>query len=160
MSKDFAFLGRNSSLLGMIFYKLMLALVEILAGALCLIGAFFARHPSLANTIDSLAGDDYLDKFVKWLAHYLIDSGIGDELLLHIGVILIALGLLKIFISMGLWFKSNKMRQLGMLIFAGLASYSIYHLTQEFSTIRVIALLSDLFFLYYFWKILPKHISK
>lgn len=159
MPKPYAFMGRSSSLLGMIFYKLMLAIIEMLAGAVCLLGAFFAKYPTLADSIDNLATDDRLDSFVKWLVHYLIDSEIGDELLLHAGLILIALGFLKIFISVGLWFKSRKMRNLGILIFASLAGYSIYHLTQGFSAIRVIALLSDLFFLYYFWRILPRHIS-
>lgn len=136
----------------------MLALVEMLAGVLCLLGAFFTRHPSLASSIDALATGDGLDRFVRWLVHYLIDSKIADEILLHAGLILIALGLLKIFISVGLWFKSYTMRNIGLLIFAGLASYSIYHLTQGFSVIRLLALASDLFFLYYFWRILPKHL--
>lgn len=157
--KPYSFMGRSSSLLGMIFYKLMIALVEMLAGALCLLAAFFARHPSLVGSIDGVATEDKLDQFVKWLVHYLIDSRVGDELLLHAGLILIALGLLKIFISAGLWFKSRKMRTLGIILFAGLASYSGYHLTQGFSVMRMIALLSDLFFLYYFWRILPKHLT-
>lgn len=156
---SYSFMGRSSQLLGMIFYKLMLALVEMLAGALCLLGAFFARHPSLLGNIDLVATEDHLDRFVKWLVHYIVDSQIGDELLLHAGLILIAFGLLKIFISLGLWFKSYKMRNIGILIFASLASYSTYHLFIEFSVIRVIALASDLFFVYYFWKVLPKHLK-
>lgn len=155
-----AFFGRSSSLLGMIFYKLMLALVEILAGALCLIGAFFARHPSLTITIDRVATTDRLDQFVSWLSHYIVESGVSDELLLHLGLILIALGLIKIFISVGLWFKSQTVRRAGIFIFTALAAYSVYHLLQGFSVMRLFALGSDVFFAYYFWRVLPKHIRK
>lgn len=152
-------MGRSSQLLGMIFYKLMLAFVEFMAGALCLLAAFFVRHLSLVDTIDVVATGDNLDRFVKWLVHYVVDSQVGDELLLHAGLILIALGLLKIFIATGLWFKSRKMRNIGIIIFTGLASYSIYHLFLGFSAIRIVALASDLFFVYYFWKVLPKHLN-
>jgi uncharacterized membrane protein len=155
--KEFFFLGRSSQLLGMIFYKLMLAIVEIMGGILCLLGAFFARHPKLVDFIDQVPTQDMLDEFVKKGAHYLIDSKIGAELLLHAGLILIALGLIKIFIALGLWFRSQSVRIAGIGLFAGLVLYSSYHLTQGFSTIRIIALISDLFFLYYFWHVLPKH---
>lgn len=160
MSSQFSFLGRSSSLLGVIFYKLMLALIEMLAGALCLFGAFFARHPSLVGAIDQVGTTDHLDSFVKWLVHYLIDSEIGDQILLHIGLILIALGVLKLVLSVGLWFKSQKVRTAGMLLFSGLAAYSLYQLINDFSTIKAVALVSDVFFAYYFWKILPKYIKK
>lgn len=160
MASEFRFLGRSSQLLGMIFYKLMLALVEMMAGAVCLIGAFFARHPSLMEPIERVATDNHLDRFVVWVIAYVVDSQVSDELLIHIGIILIVLGIIKIFISAGLWFKSELIRKAGILLFSGLACYSIYKLTQGFSVIRIAALLSDLFFAYYFWRILPKHIRK
>lgn len=155
--KEFFFLGRSSQLLGMIFYKLMLAIVEIMGGILCLLAAFFARHPLLVDFIDQVPTRDMLDEFVKKGARYLVESNVGEELLLHAGLILIAFGLIKIFIALGLWFRSKIMRIAGIGLFAGLVLYSSYHLTQGFSTIRLLALISDLFFLYYFWRVLPKH---
>ena len=153
-----AFFGRSSQLLGMIFYKLMLALVETMAGVLCLLGAFLLRYPIVVSSIDSVKSNQWLERSVQRSVHYIIDSKIADELLVHAALILFALAFLKVFIAVGLWFKSRKMRLLGILIFAALASYSIYHLLQGFSTIRMIALLSDLFFLYYFWRVLPRHL--
>lgn len=155
-----AFLGRSSQLLGMIFYKLMLALVEAMAGVLCLLGAFLLRYPAVVSSIDAVKSEAWLERSVQWSVHYIVNSNIADELLVHAALILFALALLKIFIAVGLWFKSHKMRKFGILLFAGLASYSVYHLLQSFSTIRVIALASDLFFLFYFWKILPKHLER
>ena len=34
-----------------------------------------------------------------------------------------------------------------------------YHLFHGFSALRVVALASDLFFVYYFWRVLPKHLD-
>lgn len=150
-------MGRSSQLLGMIFYKLMLAIVEMMGGILCLLAAFFARHPMLVDFIDQVPTRDLLDRFVKEGAHYLVESKIGEEILLHAGLILIAFGFIKIFIALGLWFRSQSMRIAGIGLFAGLVLYSSYHLVQGFSTIRLLALLSDLFFLYYFWRVLPRH---
>jgi hypothetical protein len=69
--KSFTFFGRSSSLLLLIFYKLLMALVEMLAGSLCLLTAFFAKHLEVVRVIKESAGDDQLDQFVRWLTeHY------------------------------------------------------------------------------------------
>ncbi len=137
-----------------------MALIEMLAGSLCLLTAFFAKHISLITAIDRAATDDQLDQFVRWLVHYINDLKIDHELILHIGLVLIALGIFKIFVAIGLWFKSTKMRILALVIFGALAIYSMYHLIVDFSTIKLLALFVDLFIVYYFWKILPKHLER
>jgi hypothetical protein len=159
-SRPFTFFGRSSSLLLLIFYKLLLAAVEMLAGSLCLLAAFFAKHISVAQTIINAANNDRLDRFVAWLVQKLVDYQFSHDLILHIGMVLIALGIFKIFVAIGLWFKSHKMRLLAMAIFGALSAYSIYGLIfVDFSFFQLVAVLFDLFIVYYFWKILPKHLE-
>jgi uncharacterized membrane protein len=157
--KSFTFFGRSSSLLLLIFYKLLMALVEMLAGSLCLLTAFFAKHLEVVRVIKESAGEDQLDQFVRWLTEHLLLLKTDHELIMHIGLVLIALGIFKIFVAIGLWFRSTKMRIVALVLFGALACYSSYELFLSFSIFKSIALVFDLFIIYYFWKILPKHLE-
>ncbi len=160
MSKQFIFFGRSSSLLLLIFYNFLLALTEMLAGSLCLLITFFAKHIGLVNTIIRAANQsDYLDRFVVWLLEHLVALHLDYQLLLNVGLVLIGLGIFKVFVAIGLWFKSHKMRVVALVIFGSLSLYSIYQLIISFSFFGVFALLLDLYIVYYFWRVLPKHLE-
>jgi hypothetical protein len=160
MAKQFILFGRSSSLLLLIFYNFLLALTEMLAGSLCLLITFFAKHIGLVDTIISAANtSDYLDRFVVWLLEHLVALHLDYQLLLNVGLVLIGLGVFKVFVAIGLWFKSHKMRVVALVIFGSLSLYSIYQLIISFSFFGVFALLLDLYIVYYFWRVLPKHLE-
>ncbi len=160
MSKQFVLFGRSSSLLLLIFYNFLLALTEMLAGSLCLLITFFAKHIGLVDTIIEAANTkDHLDQFVVWLLHNLVALKLDYQLMLNIGMVLVGLGIFKIFVAIGLWFKSHKMRMVALIIFGGLSLYSTYQLIIHFSFFGVVALLLDLYIVYYFWRVLPKHLE-
>lgn len=143
----------------MIFYNFLLALTEMLAGSLCLLITFFAKHLGLVDTIIATANDDNLDRFVVWLLQHLVKLNLDYHLLLNIGLVLIGLGFFKIFVAVGLWFKSHKMRLVALIIFGGLSLYSTYQLIMSFSFFGVISLVLDLYIVFYFWRVLPKHLN-
>ena len=159
MPRHFTFFGRSTSLLLLIFYKLLLAAIEMLAGILFLFAAFFIKHISVAATISSIPNKDDLARFTDWLIQHLLALNIDYELVLHIGLVLVALGFFKVFVAVGLWFKSHKMRTIALVIFGGLSLYSAYELYLDFSVFRSISLVLDLVIVYYFWRILPRHLA-
>lgn len=159
MAKSFSLFGRSSSLLLLIFYKILLAVVQVIAGALFLTIAFFIKHPVIIKAIEDIADKDRLDVFINWIVGQIVSWRIEYEVVLHIGLVLIALGLFSVLVAGGLWFKSNKMRLLALLVFGALALYSFYHLITDFSVLKLLTLAADIFIIYYFWRILPKHLQ-
>lgn len=153
------FFGRSSSLLLMIFYKLLLAAIQVLAGAMCLVVGFFLKHPAIIKAIDSIPNKDRLDLAVHWTVSRLVEWRLDHSTVVNIGLILIAFGLFSAIVAGGLWFKSSKMRLLALVVFGALALYTIYQLILNFSTIQTIVLAVNLYIIYYFWKILPKHLE-
>jgi uncharacterized membrane protein len=160
VTKTFSLFGRSSSLLLLIFYKLLLAIVQIIAGTLFLTVAFFIKHPVIIKAISDIADKDRLDIFINWVVGQIISWQIEYEVVLHIGLVLIALGIFSAIIAGGLWFKSTKMRLLALLVFGALALYSLYQLFLDFSIFKTLTLTADFFIIYYFWKILPKHLER
>lgn len=144
----------------LIFYKLLLAVIEMLAGALCLIAAFFAEHPNLAVVIEKTATQSNLDRFVNWLVQELMRFKADHEIITHVGLLLIAFGLFNILLAIGVWFKSRKMRTIALVVFGGLSLYSIITLIQSFNVLDLVSLILDLIVLYYFWRILPRHLEE
>ena len=159
-SKPFTLFGRSSSLLMLIFYKLLLAVIDVLAGALCLVGAFFIKHPELFDAIKKAATTDNLDVSANWIFQQLVNWKLDYQLLEQIGLIVIAFGLFNILLAVGVWFRSHKMRLIALIVFGGLCVYNIINLIQSFSTLDLVSLLLDLTVLYYFWRILPKHFEQ
>ncbi len=155
-----AFLGRSSELLLLIFYKLLLAAVQIVAGTLFLMVAFFIKHPTIIQAIHDIAVKDRLDQVINWFAQTIVSWQVEYQVVLQLGLILIALGVFSVIVAGGLWFKSEKMRLLALVVFGSLALYSIYHLATDFSILKLLTLGADLFIIYYFWKILPKHLHQ
>ena len=160
MSKQFVFFGRSSSLLLMIFYKLLLAVIQVLAGSLLLVIAFFIKHPEIIEAITAIPDKDNMDKVVHWIVQQLTLWQLEYSVVVNIGLVLIALGLFSVIVAGGLWFKSSKIRLLALLIFGSLALYSLYQLAVDFSAVQALVLAVDVYIIYYFWRVLPKHLEK
>jgi hypothetical protein len=160
MPRQFVLFGRSSSLLLMIFYKVLLAGIQVLAGALFLIVAFFIKHPTIIDAIQEIADKDRFDQAAYWIIEQFASWKIEYVVLVNVGLVLISLGLFSLIVAGGLWFKSSKMRLLALLIFGAIALYSSYQLILHFSVLQAIVLAVDIYILYYFWHILPRHINR
>jgi len=143
----------------MIFYKMLLAAIQVLAGALFLVIAFFIKHPEIIDAINRLPHKDYLDSVVQWIVEQLTAWQFEYSIVVNIGLVLVALGLFSVIVAGGLWFKSSKMRIFSLLVFGSLALYSLYQLIIDFSTLQAVVLAVDVYIIYYFWRVLPRHIE-
>lgn len=159
MSREFVFFGRSSSLLLMIFYKMLLAAIQVLAGALFLVIAFFIKHPEIIDAISNLADRDTLDQVVYWIVQRLTEWRVEYSVTVNVGLVLISLGLFSVIVAGGLWFRSTKVRLLALLVFGSLALYSLYQLAIDFSTLQAVMLAVDIYIIYYFWRVLPRHLN-
>lgn len=143
----------------MIFYKMLLAGIQVLAGALFLVIAFFIKHPTIIDAIGNLADRDALDQVVYWLVQRLTEWRVEYSITVNVGLVLISLGLFSLIVAGGLWFRSTKVRLLALVVFGSLALYSAYQLVIDFSIIQAVVLAVDVYIIYYFWRVLPRHLN-
>ena len=140
------FLERPLGLALMVAYKGLWGMFEFVLGVLLLFSS---------RLIAGELAEDPQDAFVHWLihtAHFDISSSV------QLGIIVCALGLAKILLAFGLWYQSILVRHLGLIFFSGIAVFGAYHLYHNPSLFEAAALVIDVFIVYYFWKILPKHL--
>lgn len=138
------FAGRPLGLVLLVLYKGLWGTLEVGAGVLVL----FSYRIFSGELIE-----DPQDMFVNWLfAH------IGVTQALHIGTVIILLGIIKIMIALGVWYRSWAMRNAALVFFGAAGAFGAYELSVHLTMFRASALLVDLFLLWYFWIVLPKHL--
>ncbi len=145
ISKDdgIHFRGRPLGLVLIAAYKGLWGTVELLAGFLVL----FARAIMAKELIE-----DPQDILANWVFAHL---GVGDAR--RIGAIVIVLGMIKIALAFGIWYRSWLVRNIALAFFAVAGFFAVYELTADVTAFRMAALGADLFMIYYLWKVLPKH---
>jgi uncharacterized membrane protein len=136
--------GRPLGLVLLVLYKAIWGAFEVAAGILIMLSY---------RVLSGELTEDPQDLFATWLFAHL-----GVEHAYRIGAIVLLLGITKIVIAVGVWYRSWLLRD-GALIFFGMAAiYGCYEVLLHFSIFKLGALVMDLFLLWYFWKILPKHL--
>jgi uncharacterized membrane protein len=136
--------GRPLGLALLAFYKGAWGILEILAGVLVLFS-----HRIFSGELT----EDPQDLFANWLFAHL-----GVNQARQLGAVIILLGAVKIAIALGAWYRSWRMRNFALIFFSAAAAFAAYEIISRFTLFRLGALIMDLFFLYYFWKVLPKHL--
>jgi len=135
--------GRPPGLIAIITYEAALGLFQAVSGVLI----FFSYRLISGELIE-----DPQDRFLNLLiSHFSYNSSI------KLGALLIVLGLTKLALAVGLFFNAKVTRVIGLLFFGGVAVFGIYHLTLRFSAFELFVLAIDMFILWYFWRVLPKH---
>jgi uncharacterized membrane protein len=125
-------------------YKGVWGTLEVVAGLLVLFSyQIFSRELI----------EDPQDLFVNWLFNHL-----GVEQAERVGAVIILLGGVKILIAIGLWYRSWRIRKVALVFLGAAALYALYEIASHFTVFRLAALGMDLVLIYYFWKILPKHL--
>jgi len=139
-------LHRPMGLVFMVAYKGVWGILELIAGLLLI---FSSRLIAAELT------EDPQDLFANWLIgrfHFNISGGVW------VGVIVSLLGIGKLILAFGLWHQSRLVRNFGVVFFTGLAVFGTYEAISHFSYFKIAALVVDVFILYYFWAVLPKHL--
>ncbi len=117
-----------------------------------------APMQALAAIIQREVEEDPQDVFFHWLANHL--PRISPDSALAVGWVVLIYGLIKILITAGLWYRAEATRNASVAVFAFFAIYGFYLLYVKFTWWKLGAEAVDVFVLYYFWEVLPRHLSK
>ena len=142
------YFDRPAGLLLVIAYKGLWGMAEIVSGTLLIV---------FRTVIAAELSDDPQDLLANWLYSHLETYHVDP---LYVGSIVIGFGLIKVILAMCLWYRFALIREIGLVFFSLVGAYGVYYLTLQYSQVTFFALLFDLCALYYFWKILPKHLTK
>lgn len=154
-------LKRPVSLVLVVLYKGVLGVVEIVTGSALLIFALISESHRLALVLQIVANElreDPQDRLVHWILNNVssFDARASSE----IGILVIFLGLIKIAIAFGVWFRSRRMRIVTIILLSLSSLLAVYELIWQFSVIAALAILADLLVLFYVWRVLPKYLPK
>jgi len=162
MQKEIKILGRPLSLVLVVLYKGLLGLVEVAMGIFVLVTYYVFNYVSTSQLIQTLVAEeleeDPHDLFINWLLTH--DFHIVYITIVHIAWFLLLLGILKLVVAGGVWFKSLLVRNISLVILSGVAIFGIYILIRQFSVLKLVDLFIELFILYYLWFWFPKQIKK
>ena len=152
---------RPLGLILIVFYKGVLGLSEIIAGAIALIFSSLIRHAATSDFFHDLIvrelAEDPQGIFINWLVAH-DPSGILQESI-SLGWGLVILGVIDAGIALAVWFRSWLIRDIGIVLFSGVAIYGIASLAVSFSFLKLLAVVFNIFILFYFWQAMPKHLG-
>ncbi|OIO52457.1 hypothetical protein COY93_02605 [Candidatus Uhrbacteria bacterium CG_4_10_14_0_8_um_filter_58_22] len=136
--------GRPLGLLLLVLYKGVWGLMEIVAGTFVVFS-----HRILSGELT----EDPQDLLANW-----IFSHVGVAQAHRIGAVIVLLGAIKLAIAVGVWYRSWLMRNVSLVFLGVAAAFGIYEVVVSFTVFRLAALLVDLVLIYYFWRVLPRHL--
>lgn len=102
--------------------------------------------------------DDPQDMFLNWVAGHF--PRISHDATVHLAWLVIAFGTVKLALAAGLWYRTKETRYAAVAVFGTFALYGLYRLSLAFSWSSAAIVLIDIFFLYYFWIQLPRHLAR
>ncbi len=152
------------SMMVVIILKGLAGAVEICIGLSLLliagIGSYMSAHIDIANLIIQITAKELLEDPNDWLANWLLnqDPTFLIKAGLYTGLILLMLGMVKLSIAIGIWYRSWTIRNAAMVILIISNLGMLYELAMDYSVIKTIALIIDLLILLYVWMILPRHL--
>jgi uncharacterized membrane protein len=152
--------GRPLSLTLVVLYKGILGLIEIVFGLALLVvtigGSSLTSSYFIQNFIVNELAEDPNDFILHWFLTYNFPSA---QTVLHLGVLVLILGLVKIFIAIGIWYSSRQVRNISLFIVATLGIFGLAEISRGFSIFKLVTVVVDFVLLYYLWKVLPKHLK-
>jgi len=101
--------------------------------------------------------EDPQDMLFGWIAGHF--PRISHDASLHLAWIVIIFGLIKISIAGGLWYRAQATRKAAVAVFSAFAVYGFVSLSASFGFWKLVAVLIDVFFIYYFLVQLPRHLA-
>jgi uncharacterized membrane protein (DUF2068 family) len=138
--------GRPFGLVLIVAYKVLWGLGEVATAALV---------RSVPARLQAGLTEDPQDRFVGWL---LTHTDLRAEHFRAISLVLLAFGLLKIVLAVGIWFRSWMVRDLALAVMALAAVYAALDLVLHMTWLRLVLLAVDLLIICYLWLVLPRHL--
>lgn len=139
---------RPLGLVLIVLYKTVWGLLEVAAGAFI---------TSASPVLQAELADDPQDQLVTWL---LAATDLQPAQLRAASAALLALGLLKLAIAGGIWFRSWLVRDLALLVMGLAGVFAVGALAAHFTTFRLVVVATDLLIVLYLWLLLPKHLPR
>lgn len=137
---------RPLGLVLIVLYKTVWGLLEVAAGL------FITSAPPV---LQAELADDPQDQLVTWL---LAHTHLEPAQLRAASAALLALGLLKLAIAAGIWFRSWLVRDLALLVMGLAGIFAVGALAAHFTTFRLLVVATDLLIVFYLWRLLPRHL--
>jgi len=154
--------GRPAALAVLVGYEGLTGLLNILfaAATLLVVNGYWQIAPlsALRSLVMRELAEDPQDLLFNWLAGNL--PRISPDDTLHLAWLVCGFGLIKLAIAGGLWFKTKETRLAALAVFGLFAVYGFWRLILAFSWWKAGAIGIDLFFIYYFWWALPRHLAR
>lgn len=152
--------GRPLSLILVVLYKGILGLIEIVFGLALLVvtigGSSLTSSHFIQNFIIRELAEDPNDFILHWILTHNLPSA---QTALHLGLLVLILGLVKIFIAIGIWYSSRQVRNISLFIVSTLGIFGLTEIVRSFSIFKLLTVVIDFVLLYYLWKVLPKHLK-
>lgn len=139
--------GRPIGLLLIIGYKAIWGIIEVVSGILLLYSYQIITKELIEDPQDQLA---------RWILDHVYATNTSH---VPIVALFISFGILKILLALCLWFRIRFVREIGLIFFSLVACFGVYSLITHFSLFILVVLAADVSALYYFLKILPKHLG-
>ncbi len=145
----------------LMLYKGIWGSLETFVGLLLILASLIAQRVHLSAVFRAMIAreltEDPQDSFTRWILAQA--PKITYSATMHLALILVLLGLLKIIIAASLWYRSMALRDLSLLLLAAATIFAMTDLYARFSLAKCLLLLVDLVILYYLWRILPAHLK-
>ncbi|HCU47510.1 MAG: hypothetical protein UW01_C0020G0004 [Candidatus Nomurabacteria bacterium GW2011_GWA2_43_66] len=153
---------RPLSLRLVVLYKFILGLVELIFGSSFVLLTLGAQEVSSSGVVQKIIskelGEDPNDLFVHWLLTHNLPFPISTAL--HLSLLVLALGIIKLIIAYSIWQHSHKAKILSIILVSALGIGGMIEIWQNFGWFKVVATIIDFLLLYYLAFVLPKHIEQ
>ena len=137
--------GRPVGLILIVVYKAVWGLLELSAAGLI----------TKSATLRGELTDDPQDQLAAWLlAHW----NLQPSQLRAMSAGLLALGLVKIVLALGMWYRSWWIRDIALVTMGIAGVFALGALVVEFSLFRLALVGTDLLIVLYLWRILPRYL--
>ncbi|MFA5130533.1 MAG: DUF2127 domain-containing protein [Patescibacteria group bacterium] len=141
------YFDRPLGLVLIIAYKFIWGATEVYIGILLMFS-----YPIFSRELAEDPQDLLAHAFIRNL-HF------SKETLIQIGSLFLSFGIIKVLLAACLWLRLRYIREVGLVVFIATGLYGLGHIVSAFSWVTLAGLVADATFIYYFWKILPKHLN-
>ena len=152
--------GRPLSLALVVLYKGLFGLVEVVFGGALVAVTLWFTNPNSHHFINQLIASELAetprDAFVSWILTH--NLPISPSMALQFGVLVLVLGILKLLVAAGIWYRSPAARVATMVLVAALGLFGVVELWYNFDWFKFGTVIIDAALFYYLWRVLPKYL--
>lgn len=150
---------RPLSLKLIVLYKVTLGLVEVLFGFTFAAVALGVQQAAASRIIQHLIAKELSEDPNDFLVRWVLTHNVPEVLHAVLGpsLVVLALGLVKLFIAYAVWQNSRRTHAIALALVAALGVAGAVSTVHAFSWFKVVATGVDVLLLYYLAWVLPRH---